>query len=201
MYTLLLQRDTQWGNSINRLLTVSLNRNVCGTPNYVCPEIILDRDGSSSSSYFPRNGHGLEADIWSVGCVMYCLLVGHAPFETRSVERTYEKILRKDYSFPESILPDTSVECLHLIRELLQYIPYARPTAKGALNHSFFFVSSCSREDTTSDTNSDVESLSFDDSFYRLSLATDTTTTTRKTTQEPTMTKDTIVPTITDDIT
>ena len=39
-----------------------------------------------------RGGHSFEVDIWSLGVVMYTLLVGKPPFETSDVKLTYNKI-------------------------------------------------------------------------------------------------------------
>ena len=42
---------------------------IAGTPNFMAPEAI---DGS---------GHGIEADIWSVGCCVIQMVTGRAPFK------------------------------------------------------------------------------------------------------------------------
>ena len=58
-------------------------RTLCGTPNYIAPEILV------------KKGHSLEVDIWSSGCIMYTLLVGKPPFETSSLKETYRPGLKK----------------------------------------------------------------------------------------------------------
>jgi polo-like kinase 1 len=70
-------------------------RTVCGTPNYIAPEII---DNSSSSP-----GHSYEVDVWSMGVIIYTLLVGRPPFETSDVKATYKRIRNVEYSFPDTV--------------------------------------------------------------------------------------------------
>ena len=52
---------------------------VCGTPNYIAPEIIR------SSMGYGASGHSYEVDVWSTGIIMYLMLIGRAPFETSVV--------------------------------------------------------------------------------------------------------------------
>jgi polo-like kinase 1 len=46
-------------------------RTICGTPNYIAPEVLQN-----------KFGHSYEADIWSLGVIMYTLIIGVPPFET-----------------------------------------------------------------------------------------------------------------------
>jgi serine/threonine protein kinase len=48
------------GQKEKRTLT---GRTICGTPNYIAPEILFDT----------ANGHSFEVDVWSVGVILYVL--------------------------------------------------------------------------------------------------------------------------------
>jgi len=67
-------------------------RTICGTPNYIAPEILDD-----------KIGHSYPVDIWSLGVIIYTLLIGKPPFETADVKTTYKKIRANTYSFPDSV--------------------------------------------------------------------------------------------------
>lgn len=103
-------------------------RTVCGTPNYIAPEII---DNSSSS-----NGHSYEADVWSFGVIVYTLLVGRPPFETADVKTTYKKIRNVEYSFPDSVVITDNAKSL--IKGILLQNPVMRLTIDEILDHPFF---------------------------------------------------------------
>jgi serine/threonine protein kinase len=47
---------------------------LCGSPGYVAPEIIKEKDG-----------YGLAVDMWSMGVILYILLTGIPPFSGDSV--------------------------------------------------------------------------------------------------------------------
>ena len=100
-------------------------RTVCGTPNYIAPEIL---DGKS--------GHSYEVDIWSLGVIVYTLIIGKPPFETQDVKTTYKRIKMNNYSFPESAVISEAAK--NLITEILVTDPSKRPTLDQILTHDFF---------------------------------------------------------------
>lgn len=99
-------------------------KTLCGTPNYIAPEI-LDR----------TNGHSYPVDIWSIGCIIYTLLCGRPPFETSNIESTYRKIKTNDYKFPSHC--NISDAARNLIKWTLSAKPEARPTLDEIENHDF----------------------------------------------------------------
>lgn len=99
-------------------------RTICGTPNYIAPEIL---DGSS--------GHSYEVDTWSLGVLIYTMLIGKPPFETNDVKLTYRRIKMNAYSFPEQV--PISKEARDIISEILINDPTSRPSLDDLLNHPF----------------------------------------------------------------
>jgi len=100
-------------------------RTVCGTPNYIAPEIL---DG--------KQGHSYEVDIWSLGVIIYTLIIGKPPFETQDVKTTYKRIKMNAYSFPEGAVISEAAK--NLITEILNSNPLARPGLDQILAHDFF---------------------------------------------------------------
>ena len=99
-------------------------RSLCGTPNYIAPEIL---DG--------KTGHSFEVDIWSIGVCMYILLIGKPPFETNNRKETYKRIRDRNFSFP----PDAVISkpAKELIENILVLQPYKRPSLDEILKSDF----------------------------------------------------------------
>ncbi|ESO03067.1 hypothetical protein HELRODRAFT_80994, partial [Helobdella robusta] len=83
---------------------------MCGTPNYISPEVAS------------RTSHGLESDVWSVGCMFYAMLTGKPPFDGEGVKETLERIKSGEYCMPDHV----SSHAKHLIKSLLQMKPEDR---------------------------------------------------------------------------
>lgn len=90
-------------------------RTVCGTPNYIAPEVL---DG--------KVGHSYEVDVWSLGVIIYTLIIGKPPFETSDVKATYRKIKSNQYDFPEHVMISPAAK--DLISKILIGDPTLRPT-------------------------------------------------------------------------
>ncbi|KAK9530947.1 hypothetical protein VZT92_012419 [Zoarces viviparus] len=84
----------------------------CGTPEYVAPEIILNK------------GHDVSADYWSLGILMYELLTGSPPFSGPDPMKTYNVILRgiDMIEFPKKITKNAA----NLIKKLCRDNPSER---------------------------------------------------------------------------
>lgn len=100
-------------------------RTICGTPNYIAPEVLSS-----------KGGHSYEVDVWSIGVIIYTLLFGRPPFETSDVKKTYKRIKMNDYCFPEN--NDVSDEAKDLISWILKTDPEEWMKLDEILLHGFF---------------------------------------------------------------
>ena len=82
-----------------------------------------------------KKGHSYEVDVWSLGCILYTLLLGKPPFETSSLKDTYSKIRKNDYFIPDNRITRESVL---LIQRCLSHEPYNRPTMAQISTDPFF---------------------------------------------------------------
>ena len=64
-------------------------RKIMGTRAYIAPEVY-------------GKDYGAQCDIWSIGVIIYTLIIGRPPFETKSRKETYKKIKTVSYAFPKN---------------------------------------------------------------------------------------------------
>ncbi|CBH16529.1 serine/threonine kinase, putative [Trypanosoma brucei gambiense DAL972] len=102
-----------------------LLKTVCGTPNYVAPEVLME-----------RGYNGLCADIWSCGVILYVMLAGRLPFEDRSMRHLLARIERGEYSMVRHV----SDAAKDLIARMLVVNPKKRITLEAIISHPWFVV-------------------------------------------------------------
>ncbi|KAF8756595.1 Pkinase protein [Rhizoctonia solani] len=104
----------------------------CGTTGYAAPEMLAGKRYTGS-----------EVDIWSLGIIMYCLLVGTLPFDDDDEDVMRDKIIQGDFEIPDWLNLDAG----DLISHILQKEPNKRYTIPQILAHPWF--TSPSSEDLT----------------------------------------------------
>jgi protein kinase A len=105
---------------------------LCGTPEYVAPEIIS------------QTGHSYPADWWTLGILIYEMLLGKAPFLDKNPYFIYQKILHDEVKLPESMDPYAR----DIILQLLKKNPDSRISLVRISTHFFFKGISWTEVDT-----------------------------------------------------
>lgn len=100
---------------------------VCGTPEYLAPEILF------------KMGHGKAVDWWTLGAIIYEMLTGLPPFYTTNREELFERIKFGSLKFPATLSPAAK----NLLEGLFQKNPEKRlgsgpEGAKGIKEHPWF---------------------------------------------------------------
>ncbi|KAI4335263.1 hypothetical protein L6164_013927 [Bauhinia variegata] len=91
-----IRSGRRWKSPLEQLQHWQINRrklaySTVGTPDYIAPEVLL------------KKGYGVECDWWSLGAIMYEMLVGYPPFYSDDPVTTCRKIVhwRNHLKFPE----------------------------------------------------------------------------------------------------
>ncbi|KAM6571440.1 hypothetical protein CsatA_015520 [Cannabis sativa] len=95
---------------------------VVGSPFYLAPEIL-------------QRHYGPEADIWSVGVIVYILLCGVPPFWGETEHEIFEEVLHGDLDFSSDPWPSISESAKDLVKRMLVRDPKKRITAHEVLCH------------------------------------------------------------------
>lgn len=95
----------------------------CGTNAYTAPEILQ------------RHPYDTQADMWSVGVVLYYAMVGVRPFEDKDSKVLFQRIVKADYRFDPQMWYKCSRSAKRFISSLLHVDPQVRMTADEALDH------------------------------------------------------------------
>ncbi|KAF2128388.1 Pkinase-domain-containing protein [Dothidotthia symphoricarpi CBS 119687] len=95
-----------------------------GSPAFMPPELCVAKHGRVS---------GKAADIWSMGCTLYCLIFGRIPFEKHGMLELYEAIREDDVQFDSSCDGDLK----DLFMKLLEKDPKKRITMEQLREHSW----------------------------------------------------------------
>ena len=96
---------------------------ICGTPNYIAPEVLY------------KQAYSYEADVWALGCILYALLVGQPPFDTATLKEIYARICNNNYREVDDTIASRSGQ--DLIKWLLQPNPELRPSLERVKEHAY----------------------------------------------------------------
>nr|XP_043632034.1 CDPK-related protein kinase-like [Erigeron canadensis] len=129
-----------------------------GLSDFVCPEEKLDDIVGSAYYVAPevlQRSYSTEADVWSIGVILYVLLCGSRPFWGRTESGIFRSVLKNEPNFDDASWSKVSFEAKDFVKSLLHKDPRKRLTAPQALCHPWI------RNDNEVKTPFDISILKF----------------------------------------
>ncbi|XP_025070161.1 death-associated protein kinase 2-like isoform X1 [Alligator sinensis] len=122
-------------------------KSLCGTPQYIAPEVI---------NYEPLSS---ATDMWSIGVITYILLSGMSPFQGETDAETLTNVVAGSYEFENKYFSQTSEMAKDFIGQLLVKEPGDRMTAAESLVHPW--IKPLSRKQVANRSRSSINMKNF----------------------------------------
>ena len=95
-----------------------------GTPYYIAPEVL-------------QESYNEKCDVWSIGVILYLLLIGQAPFDGEDDNIICQKIISEEINYDSNRIKNLSKESIDFMKKLLEKNPDKRISSAQALEHSW----------------------------------------------------------------
>lgn len=102
----------------------------CGTLSYVAPEVLS------------MQGYGVQADVWSVGVILFLILCGKLPFDGDDHNEIIRKTIQADPLVNPTVWNKLGEDTKNILNMMLSKNPSTRITARECLKHPFI-VNNC----------------------------------------------------------
>jgi serine/threonine protein kinase len=110
--------NLQPANNLNHLM-----KTVCGTPNYVAPEVLKE-----------RGYNGPLSDVWSCGVILFVMLAGYLPFDDPQLNALFAKIDKGEYRMCRTFSDGVK----DLVTKMIVVDPAKRIQLDGVIRHPWF---------------------------------------------------------------
>ena len=111
---------------------------LCGTPNYIAPEILNKSQGG---------GHDNKVDTWAIGIICYAMLIGTPPFASKTQAEIYQKLKQLQYDWKEADSQNfIPMQVKQLVSSCLNLDGSKRPEMDDLVDHDFFKIGAVAEE-------------------------------------------------------
>ncbi|KAH0832794.1 serine/threonine-protein kinase SAPK2 [Fonsecaea pedrosoi] len=110
---------------------------LCGTPNYIAPEI-LSKSG--------HRGHDNKVDTWAVGVICYAMLMGTPPFQSKTQQEIYTKLRTLEYEWRMDSKNYIPQQAKDFVASCLNLNSVERPEMDELVEHDFFTMGAIADE-------------------------------------------------------